>query len=1546
VGIILPEDAMKRIILTLVCLLSLVSSALLAGGFSSSNIPNRTGAETGGPDRASAPQVVLLIINEYLADPPDGLAGDANGDGIRDAAQDEFVEIVNDGAAPLDIGLFTISDAAQVRFTVPAGKIIPPGESALVFGGGTPTGAFGNAAANGLVFATGGSGLSLNNGGDTITVKDNLAATVATLTYGTTEGNANQSITRSPDIIGGFVLHSTASGSNGALFSPGARVNGAAFTSTDPVITSISPDSAVVGSGEVTMTVNGGNFQNGSQVRADGAPVNTGFVSAETLGAQIPAAVTDVPGTHEISVENPNGVVSNSVPFTVTVPVQIIINEYLADPPDGVAGDANGDGIRDSSDDEFVELVNTGTAPLDISLFTVSDATQVRFTIPAGKIIPPGEAAVVFGGGVPTGAFGNCAANGLVFAAAGGGLSLNNGGDTITIKDSLAMVVATLTYGASEGDANQSITRSPDITGPFTQHSSAAGSNGALFSPGTRVNGSPFFTTDPVIESISPNAVVAGSGDVQLVITGQNFQNGSSVRVDGSPVSTTFSSGTQLQAQVPASVTSSPGTHAVTVQNPNLAVSNSVSFVVLATIGINEFLADPPEGIAGDANGDGVRDTSHDEFVEIVNRTNAPFDVSDFSVRDADAVRFTFPIGTVIPAGEAAVIFGGGSPNGEFGNAGPNGLVFTAALSLNNIGDTITLKDVADTVVEEVAYGSAEGSANQSINRNPEVIGTSFVTHSSVLGSAGRLFSPGALVTGQPFSNGPRISGIAPDRAPQGTVPFDITVEGSGFEASSIVSIDSVAAATTFLNGGLLSARVPASVTSVGGAHPVRVRNAGGNRSNAVALTIVPPPPLLLSVIPRVVQVGSGSIFVFLSGEHFGSGSIVLIEDTAVATKFISARELQATVVASFTSTVGTRRVRVRTSDGQLSNAMGLQVAPVSTQIISISPNEAVVGGPAFVVTLTGANFKSGAMVLFDQMPLLTTFVSPTRLQADVPAALIQKIGFVAVTAQNPDGGASNEVAFRVLPDAPVITDIDPRSVFEGSGDLVVRISGEKFQPRLIVRVFRVGRSNATVETRLINSQLIEAKVPSDFFLTAGNVFLVVENPDSGGSNTATLQVLIKDPLVINEYLADPPGGDAGDANGDGNRSSSQDEFVEIVNRTAEPFDISGYKLFDTDAVRHVFSAGTVIPPFEAAVVFGGGSPKGKFGNATEDHLVFKASSGGLSLNNGGDTITLEDAQGGIVQRIKFGAAEGNAGQSINRDPDLDGATFSLHTNVAGGARLFSPGSRANGGALTTKPIVVALAPSTVRIGSPEFTLVVSGSDFLPGAVIVFGEKTLETLFRSNTQIEARVSAALLAEGGAIGVRVRNPKGELSSIAKFVVADDPARVLKLTPQKTGTGAENLALKIEGERFQQGARVTLKGEALETRFVSSTLLEATAPEKFFKVAAELEVRAINADGNKSNPVTLSVENGPLITRLSRKRIKAGRADAEITISGVAFKPGIVLFVDDTPVLTSFVSDASFTGRIPAAMTSQPGKLILQARHPDGGRSNKATLKVVD
>jgi hypothetical protein len=90
---------------------------------------------------------------------------------------------------------------------------------------------------------------------------------------------------------------------------------------------------------------------------------------------------------------------------------------------------------------------------------------------------------------------------------------------------------------------------------------------------------------------------------------------------------------------------------------------------------------------------------------------------------------------------------------------------------------------------------------------------------------------------------------------------------------------------------------------------------------------------------------------------------------------------------------------------------------------------------------------------------------------------------------------------------------------------------------------------------------------------------------------------------------------------------------------------------------------------------------------------------------------------------------------------------------------------------------------------------------------------------------------------------------------------------------------------------------------------------------------------------------TVENGPLITRLSKSRIKAGRGEVQITIGGVSFSRGVTLFVNDAEVETRFVNEAEFIGVIPAQLTSTAGKLTLQARNPNGGRSNLVTVRVV-
>lgn len=177
-------------------------------------------------------EVIDVVINEILFDPASGLDGDANGDGTRDFAEDEFIEIVNNGSSAVDISGWTLSDDDGDDFAFPASTTLAAGQAAVLFGGGTPTGDFGGA----LVFTDNGSiGNGLSNSGDLVELRDDSGALIASVGYGnagSVSGGNNESVTRDPDLTGNFVDHSTATGSNGALFSPGTQINGTPFSRT------------------------------------------------------------------------------------------------------------------------------------------------------------------------------------------------------------------------------------------------------------------------------------------------------------------------------------------------------------------------------------------------------------------------------------------------------------------------------------------------------------------------------------------------------------------------------------------------------------------------------------------------------------------------------------------------------------------------------------------------------------------------------------------------------------------------------------------------------------------------------------------------------------------------------------------------------------------------------------------------------------------------------------------------------------------------------------------------------------------------------------------------------------------------------------------------------------------------------------------------------------------------------------------------------------------------------------------------------------------
>ena len=272
--------------------------------------------------------------------------------------------------------------------------------------------------------------------------------------------------------------------------------------------------------------------------------------------------------------------------------------------------------------------------------------------------------------------------------------------------------------------------------------------------------------------------------------------------------------------------------------------------------------------------------------------------------------------------------------------------------------------------------------------------------------------------------------------------------------------------------------------------------------------------------------------------------------------------------------------------------------------------------------------------------------------------------------------------------------------------------------------------------------------VTARLVLTAGeedlgmsfDVSLEVEN--SEGVQTLAWDVYVpseaEQQVAITEFLANPTGmTTAGHYNplhretpSDSNVLSVEDEFVEIANLGQADVDMAGWSLSDAVALRSNFYEGDVLAKRGAVIVYGG-RLSGSEPVLDEGILALPAteSTSGLGLNNSGDTITLRNADGHVIDRIKFGKPSSKG--SMTRNPGLNGA-FADHSTVADAA--VSAGTWPSGAPFTEDPtveipeieITVSLADGEIHLSwgaSPSASYTVRSSNSVAGPYTPVGKK-------------------------------------------------------------------------------------------------------------------------------------------------------------------------------------------------------------------------------
>jgi uncharacterized protein (TIGR03437 family) len=876
----------------------------------------------------------------------------------------------------------------------------------------------------------------------------------------------------------------------------------------------------------------------------------------------------------------------------------------------------------------------------------------------------------------------------------------------------------------------------------------------------------------PTLTGCSPGGATAGGPAFTFTVQGTGFVSGAAIVWNGSPLTTTFVSSTQLTAVVPASLIASAGVASYEVVNPDGSASAPVSFFITALPSITSLTP---------------------------------------STATAGGPAFTLTVqGSAFVSG-SAVQWNGSGLTTVFVSS--TQLTATVPVALIATAGTATI-----TVVNPGGYLS--GSATFTIATAPA----------------------------------PTYTGCSPGGVTAGGPSFTLTVQGTGFVSGATVEWNGSPLVTTFVSSTQLTAVVPASLIATGGVASFKVVNPGGAATNAVSF-IITALPTITSLAPSTISAGSPAFTLTVQGTSFVSGSTVQWNGSALATAFVSSMQLTATVPATLIASTGTAAITVVNPGGYLSGPVTFTIAgaPAPTYT-GCSPGGVTAGGPAFTLTVQGTGFVSGAVVVWNGSPLVTTFASSTQLTAIVPASLIATAGVASFKVVNPGGAATDAVSF-IITALPAITSLVPSTATAGGPAFTLTAQGSAF-----VSGSAVQWNGSALATAFVSSTQLTATVPASLIASAGTASITVVNPGGYLSGPATFTITTAPAPTLTG--CSPGGVTAGGP--------------------AFTFTVQGTN----------FAPG-------ATIVWSGVSLVTTFVSSTQLTAIVPAS--------------LIATAGAVSYEVV------NPG------------------GVASAPVLFF---------ITALPAITSLVPSTATAGGPAFTLTVQGSAFVAGSQVQWNGSALTTVLVSSTQLTATVPASLIASTGTATITVVNPGGYLSGQATFTITTAVPVITNCSPTTVTAGGPSFWLTINGTGFSSGALAQWNGSPIATTAFSAAQLSAFAPASLIATAGTASLTVANWGGAVSNAVTITISPPtPTITSITPTSAAAGGPGFTLSVVGAGYLSGATVQWNGSALTTTFVAPSQLNATVPASLIATQGTANVTVINPGGAVSNTAAFAVV-
>lgn len=264
-------------------------------------------------------------------------------------------------------------------------------------------------------------------------------------------------------------------------------------------------------------------------------------------------------------------------------------------------------------------------------------------------------------------------------------------------------------------------------------------------------------------------------------------------------------------------------------------------------------------------------------------------------------------------------------------------------------------------------------------------------------------------------------------------------------------------------------------------------------------------------------------------------------------------------------------------------------------------------------------------------------------------------------------------------------------------------------------------------------------------------------------------------------------------------------------------------------------------------------------------------------------------------------------------------------------------------------PVVTAMSPSHTAVGSPGFTISLTGTDFVQSSVVRWNGANRATSYVSATQLNAAISAADVAEIGTAAVSVFSPEpgGGTSAALTFTIDPPPSLAVSATMAPGGTPVTvTLTNGFGGSTDWLALAAT---SAANTSYITWTYVGTGVTTRTWTVnmppmVGSYEFRLFKSGYTRvaTSPAISVLPPAPALTSLSPAGAPVGSAALTLTVNGSNFLSSSIVRWNGSDRATTYVGGTQLRAAIPASDLTTTGTAQITVFTPAPGGGTSAAL----